>query len=240
MKKLTVLISTSPVPSHPNTEMLDRVIESVRQHLGLPFELMIVCDGPHRESVKKAYGEYKARLRKKYTAKIIASDEQIGRAMGLRRAIPLVKTPFLLVHAHDFMLTRKVDGPAVLQALETHEDVKFIRLNQRENACVGWDFRLEERPDSMIPLVKAGCWTDDPSVALTKTWKTLILPLMRSREHLEFCIMHRPGWGWKRHARLGLQGFYDHFGVCLYGGLGDEATCEHLDGRRAYVVRGAG
>lgn len=54
----TVIIPTSPIPSHPSTEIIDQTIKSIRYHLN--SKIMILIDGVREEQkdMKEVYQEY--------------------------------------------------------------------------------------------------------------------------------------------------------------------------------------
>jgi len=234
---VTAIITSSPVLAHPSTEMLHRAVGTLKLNLGVDFRLIVTCDGmaPTCRIPAGRYAEYKRRARAELAwldAEVVEHGKWLGRAGMLRRVMASVASKYVFVGVHDFELCHKVDGPGILVTLEQCPDVKFVRLNQRANLPLGWDFHLEAHAaaPAQVPVVKAGIWVDDPHFAKTETWRTIILPLLGDQRSSEQCVMGRPGWGWCARARNGFAAFYNHYGTCLYGALGAPPAMRHLDG----------
>ena len=66
--RLIVVIPTSPIRSHPSTDLIDRTIDSVRAQVGPDPFLVILCDGvrPEQMDLRDAYDRYVAELKRKY------------------------------------------------------------------------------------------------------------------------------------------------------------------------------
>ena len=63
MEPLSVLVSSSPIPSHPSTRIVSETIHSIRWHFkDAPIYLM--CDGvrPEQEHRREDYHKYKENL----------------------------------------------------------------------------------------------------------------------------------------------------------------------------------
>ena len=59
MSNITVVIPTSPIPSHPSTDILDETIFNTRQYTGA--RIIIMFDGVHESLAhrKEDYENYK-------------------------------------------------------------------------------------------------------------------------------------------------------------------------------------
>jgi hypothetical protein len=106
-EKITVLISSSPIPSHPSPWMIEETIASVRAHLP-DCEILIMQDGirPEQEEWRARYEDYKKALlficRNVYRNVLpIFFDEFLHQAEMTRRTLDQVKTPLLLFVEHD-------------------------------------------------------------------------------------------------------------------------------------------
>jgi hypothetical protein len=66
--RLICVMPTSPVKSHPSTDLIDRTIASVRQQVGPDVLLIILADGvrPEQREMLKPYHLYVAQLRRTY------------------------------------------------------------------------------------------------------------------------------------------------------------------------------
>jgi len=138
--KITVLIPTSPIPSHPDTYKIDQVIASIRHHLP-ESEIIIMCDGPRAEVMHRRtqYEEYKQRILwkahhdpawKNITVKVF-EESGVGHKHQsgiVRETLPMVKTPLVFFNEHDAPLTEDpIDFGNMARLLETG-DARIIRL----------------------------------------------------------------------------------------------------------------
>lgn len=112
---VTVLIPTSPIPSHPKTTIIDETIKTVRTHLP-NAEIIVMCDGVRDEQKDQepVYQEYLQNLLWKCNNKYknvlpIVFDEHLHQAEMTKRTLELVKTPFILFAEHDTPLTPDLD-----------------------------------------------------------------------------------------------------------------------------------
>lgn len=107
---ITALIPTSPIPSHPSTEIIERVVSAVRFHLP-ESRIIIMCDGL-RDEVKHRgpqYADYKNNL--KVLANTIWKNvvikeftEHLHQAAMTRETMKDVITPLTLFNEHDAYL----------------------------------------------------------------------------------------------------------------------------------------
>jgi len=104
--QITVLIPTSPIPSHPDTGIIEKVISSVRFHLPSAF-IVLMADGL-REEVKHREEQYKRYLHK---LQCLVGDntnmwlkcfrEHTHQAAMMCETLKYVNTPLVLFNEHD-------------------------------------------------------------------------------------------------------------------------------------------
>lgn len=125
--KITVLISSSPIPSHPSAWMIKETIASIRGHLP-DCEILIMQDGvrPEQEHMREAYETYKQELlfacRNEYHNVLpIFFDEFLHQAEMTRRTLPQVKTPHILFVEHDTPLCedQKIEWYGIVKLIES-------------------------------------------------------------------------------------------------------------------------
>ena len=152
-QQLSVLITTSPVPSNPLTDMLEQVIASlatVPQLAACP--LVLVCDGykAAKASTWKAgrvddmgaaaYDEYVAQLQ----ALVEAGDARLGaapvtllllegrhgQALAVKAGLEHVATELVLVHQHDILFMVSFDLRTVCAALRggSKHPVRYVGM----------------------------------------------------------------------------------------------------------------
>lgn len=108
-KQITVMVPTSPIPSHPSTEVIEKVLASIRFHLP-ESPIIVMADGvrPSVEHRRAQYDEYKknlAAMLPKYgdiTMREFAEPSQ--QAIMMRECLVDVKTRLILFVEHDCFL----------------------------------------------------------------------------------------------------------------------------------------
>lgn len=148
--QITVLISSSPIPSHPSTAIIKETIDSVRAHLP-ECEIIIMQDGirPEQQEWNERYEEYKRQLliliRNEHDYRNVVPifyDEFLHQAEMTRRTLDQIKTPYLLFVEHDTPLVdeAKIEWDGILRVLESgwaasvrlhHMDTEFIHPEHR-------------------------------------------------------------------------------------------------------------
>ena len=138
--RLTIVLTTSPIKTHPSTRLIEEVFESIAVLAGLgDCRKIIVADGVKvREHDKfrsgictpeamSNYRHYLSRLEALTKtegsplrgAELLVLDERHGFAHALRRGLMRVATPFVLVAQHDRSFVRPVEVSHVLDVMET-------------------------------------------------------------------------------------------------------------------------
>ena len=238
---LTVLVTTSPVPSNPSLEMISRVLDSLARWLGEDYKVLLVCDGCEgSQQVRRSYEEYKRRLRRLLSNRIYEVDKRVHQAGAVSRAFARVDTRFILLLEHDFEMVRPPETREILNALDNHREVKFVRLNKRANREAGWDRVLIPWQNVGKPrLLRTPCWSANPHFAKTEVYKEQVIPSCRDGRPLEDCLMGPPGNGRDDLERLGPLAFQRKWGTFVYGSLRDLPVVNHLDGN-TYLVKNVG
>ena len=136
--RLTIVLTTSPIKTHPSTRLIEEVFESIAVLAGLGDCRKIVADGVkvrERDKFRSGictpeamsnYRHYLSRLEALTKtegsplrgAELLALDERHGFAHALRRGLMRVATPFVLVAQHDRSFVA-VEVSHVLDVMET-------------------------------------------------------------------------------------------------------------------------
>lgn len=132
--QVTAIISTSPIPSHPNTELIDEVVANFRFHFP-DGPIVIMADGVwsgvnHRS---EQYSQYLTQLKNRYAnTKIIIWPIHRSQAFMTRWILEgyTVNTPYILFNEHDIPLRTdiKIDWDTILELLRCGR-VDVIRLS---------------------------------------------------------------------------------------------------------------
>jgi hypothetical protein len=245
---LTILTATSVIASHPSTEIIEKAVESLCKRGGVArCRHLIVCDGcaVRDHSAAQRYAEYKVRLcalvrggRFCTDVEVIELPQAVGLPGVILAGIARIRTPYVLVYEHDWVLARRIDTRGILRTLSGSRTVQYIRLNKRRTRETGWEFVL--KPDvrtRAIPLVRSSMWSANPHFAKMAYYRRLVLPRLRPRpgeakgfeEPLSRLLQYEIlNFGFDRAQR--------RWGVFVYGRLGDPALVHHLDGRTSSIA----
>lgn len=229
-KNLTVLIPTSPIPSHPSTAILDETIANIRKYTDA--KIIIMCDGVH-ESLKHREEDYK-----QYLENVMANHEKYGehkvvmfeshnhQAMMTKFVLDrLVKTPLIMFCEHDTSPIGEIPFNEMCEFIETDSVINCVRFNI-------FDKIPHEHQYLMIGSTPTGIftrtiqWSQRPHIAKTDwyrkilaTWfpdgkRTMIEDVMHSVVQVQY-------------EQLG----YDTFGLAIYTPEGNQLRSYHADGR---------
>lgn len=240
---LTLLIPASPIPSHPNTAVIERALDSLLTHLPDGAFRTIVCHDPPSPSLapdrSNAFERYLQRLERltaagKYRRLDIdvTTAPRWGHLAGsLRHTIGRVQSEFVFILQHDFFLTEHLPILDLIEMMRRHPEVKHLRLNRKANLPRLWDGRTEERRRFFaersfdgVRVCQTLAWSDNPHLARTEYYSDLILPLVGDRQTFPENVcdpLNTP----ESHAQ---------FGTFVYGAEGQASTVGHLDGA-AYI-----
>jgi hypothetical protein len=140
--RLICVMPTSPVKSHPSTDLIDRTIASVRQQVGPDVLLIILADGvrPEQREMLKPYTQYVAELRRKYGRALnpfVMQFYEHKHQVGMLRWLfdkrphlgPSIPSPHILFVEHDTPFTPDpIDWENVLSVLDgkAFEMIRFL------------------------------------------------------------------------------------------------------------------
>lgn len=124
---VTVLIPTSPIPRHPNTDLIEECLKSIRGYFETA-RIIIMADGVRKqvESRREQYEEYRRRMSEKVSrfeygrcemAYSLEPEQQSG---VLLHVLPFVTTPYVLFVEHDAILRHdpQIRWWSIFKALE--------------------------------------------------------------------------------------------------------------------------
>lgn len=231
--EITVLVPTSPIPSHPDTRIIDETISTIRTHLPTS-EIIIMLDGIREEQLEfgKNYIEYTRRLLWKAhnewtSVTILPFEEYTHQANMTRKALQLVKTPLILFIEHDTPLTP--DRPIPFEKLS--RDILSGKANSirfHHEALV-----LEVHKHLMIGEPDGDIWatyqySQRPHLASTEWYKRLLdkIPLT-AKTMIEDAVYGKLETDYRERGKAG----WDDWRTYLYYPEGDIKRSYHTDGR---------
>jgi hypothetical protein len=180
-EKITVLIPTSPIPSHPSTRIIFETIDSIRFHLP-NAEISILMDGvrPEQAAALPRYKEYARNLvegilfgdHSRITlCPFMPHTHQVGM---VRSVMPSVQTPLVLFVEHDTPLTKDpIDWEGIAGAIE-RDVVDFVRFLP-EPGIHPEHLHLMCGPVDGYPLVKTIQFSARPHVASRVFFEKMLL-----------------------------------------------------------------
>ena len=217
-ESITAVVTTSPIPSHPNTVHIDAVYGSIRHHLP-ECKILVLVDGVRAEQqhLTDKYAEYKLRLQEKnWTNVELRVFSDFTHQAGMIRTALLekrIQTPLLFWIEHDFPMNyTSIDWERVVQTLMDGE-IHCLRF------CYDDDTRYFDRPHQkeqfrrltgheMIPFTsRAGIrllpvlgMDTLPHVARTDFYENLMQVFKTGRIHVDcaesnqWIEQHYPQW----------------------------------------------
>lgn len=235
---ITVLVPTSPIPSHPSTHIVEQVIDSVRHHLP-GAEVIIGADGvrPEQEHLREGYEEYLRRLlwlADHHWGNVLVQlhDEHVHQANVTRRALEAVRTPLLLFVEHDTPVwPESIDWTNLAHAIRCGA-ANLVRFHHEAHVLpVHQHMMLDREPLEVAgaPLLRTVQWSQRPHLASAAYYRTLLdawfPPTSRTMiEDRMHGIVHN---AYREH---GLTGWEQHR-LWMYAPPGDIKRSGHLDGR---------
>lgn len=199
---MSVLVTTSPVPSNPSTMMLQAVLSSFSRVEGLTAcPLVIVCDGFRQASGKSTWkaGQITEDAAERYEgflqnlegllntgvlapgSRLVVLNGHNGQALALQAGLAQVETPFVCVHQHDLEFMFDFGLQRVLDVLEDgSNDVKYVGMpllvNLHYEACA-WQHhgvRVQEMECGGLRLVPTVFWYDSTHITSVEQYRTLV------------------------------------------------------------------
>lgn len=181
---LTILIPTSPIPSHPDTRVIDQTIESVRFHHPTA-EILIMIDGvrPEQEHRREDYEKYVQSLvwdcnfRWNNVVPIVFPDHQ-HQANMTRETLDYVRTPLVMFVEHDTPLV--LDWPydwENLFVLSASDDIDMIRFHFESHIHPEHEFMtIDKEVITMhgVPVRRTVQWSQRPHLAKAEYYRRIL------------------------------------------------------------------
>lgn len=183
-EKITIVVPTSPIPSHPSASLIEQTITAVRYHLP-DCPMLIQADGVREEQEK---------FRKQYEAYLLRMDDGINAAKYgpcrmkrfsefrhqvamMRETLDFIETPLLLYLEHDFLLLPEyVDWKGIVRAIES-ESLNQIRLYYWSSIIPEhWSLMVDREPLYFhgVPVLRTVQWSQHPQVASKQLYRNLL------------------------------------------------------------------
>ena len=187
---VTILISTSPIKSHPGTRIIEKCIDSLRKHFPTA-KIVIMADGVREEqaSYSTAYTEYLMRLAmmmNQWSPVVLMPHARfLHQAEMTRRALEsCVDTPLILFCEHDCFFLSGLpvdwDGLAAMVQSGTANVVNFHCqwepwvIPEHQHLMLDKERQWFQANGWNVPYLRSIQWTQRPHLASAEFYRKLI------------------------------------------------------------------
>lgn len=232
---ITVIVPSSPCPSHPSIAMIEETITSVAQRFS-EAEFIVTCDGVREsyEHRRKDYSRYLRDLNDRFwdqdNVKIVAYDTPRHQSGMLARALPDVKTRLLMYVEHDCPLTGDVPEDLIASAVLSG-DADVVRLYPFTSIEPEHEHMMLEHQvvGDGLPARRTWQWSQRPHVASVSYYRSVIEPMLDDRrprfiEEMMASVCSTAFVEW------GMLGWYRHR-LVIFEPEGNVQRSLHTDGR---------
>lgn len=237
--RITVVITTSPIPSHPSTAVIAETVESIRAQPDLAdAEILILADGvrPEQRDRTGDYHEYLRRLcwlteHRWHNVVPFISTRHRHQAGLLREHLHLIESPLMLFVEHDTPLLGEIPWRDLGDVIAI-AGANVVRLAHEAQILEPHrHMMLDAVPTEFagVPVVRTRQWSQRPHLARTNYYRevmgtyfgadsrTMIEDVMHGV--VDQSVLADGELGWWQHA------------VVIYHPPGDIKRSTHLDGR---------
>lgn len=184
---ITILIPTSPIPSHPSTKILDETIGTVRFHFP-DADILIMCDGvrPEQEHRRDDYERYvqevcwKANFEWRNVYPIVFGGHE-HQANMTRAALDYVRTPLILFVEHDtpIVTDEPINWSQIIPMMKDINEIDVLRLHSEALIHPEHEYLMDGPVVHSygVPMRMTHQWSQRPHVAKTGYYRRLL------REH---------------------------------------------------------
>lgn len=235
---ITVVVTTSPIPSHPSTAIIDETITSVRAHLP-DAEIILMCDGvrPEQEHMRSAYENYLQRVLWSadhvwgHTLPLI-HDKHLHQAGCTKHALRHVHTPLLLFVEGDTPLTDGHIPWAAISKTILFGDAHVVRFHHEASILEPHRYlMLDDDPQDVrgVPLTRTVQWSQRPHLASVAWYRELLARWFPTDEpeFIEDQVYGRLITAYERDGEMG----WMNWRTWIYTPDGNIQRSYHTDGR---------
>lgn len=234
---ITVLVTCSPIPSHPNTEILEETIESVRAQLP-DAEIILSFDGvraeqEHRRADYEAFIQRALWLADHRWGNVLPliHAEHLHQAVCTKRALEHVRTPLMLFVEHDTPLTGEIPWGDLAETILAG-DANVIRMHHEASVLEPHRYlMLDDEPQKVrsVPMMRTIQWSQRPHLASVAWYRELLGRWFPAdeKDFIEDVVYGRLITAHERDGDMGWMGWR----TWIYTPDGDIKRSYHTDGR---------
>ena len=222
---ITIVVATSVLPSHPDTDIIDETISAIRSHFP-DNEIILQMDGLREERLarKADYDEYKSKVLWKCMHEWknilpIIFDEHCHQTTMMKRTIDLIDTAAMLYVEGDAPITPdcKIDWQKCLDMLE-YNKANTIRFHFESVIPEEHGYLMFGLEDGFMRTTQ---WSQRPHLSTVKYYRDTVLPFSEEKTFIED----------RFHGKVQDDG-WDQHKLWIYHPEGSIKRSYHLDGRR--------
>ena len=223
---MTIIVPTSPIKSHPSTEIIDQTIESIRHHTDM--DIIITIDGvrPEQKDLEPQYQEYVRKLLWKCNFEYknvipLLFEKHMHQSGMIKEALEYVKTPLVMFVEHDTPLVTdmEIDWKAISKDI-LGGVANVIRFHFEAKIPEEHEYLMVHEKD-MPNLVATKQWSQRPHVAGTAFYKDIMQFFSPDAN----CFIEDLIYG------KCVEGNWDDWKVFIYHPAGNIKRSLNLDGR---------
>lgn len=221
--RLSTIITASPLPSHPDFEILAETVESVRERLPKQ-EIVIAFDGPRAPN--ETYEEHIRRVAwwaNQYWPEVWIHYSGVWKhqAGTIKDVLPHINTGALLMLEADTPLTGEIPWNDLVSLLYV-EAFNSIRLHYDASIHPDHEYLMKgHTPSKGFDVLRTVQWSQRPHITLTQYYKDVLSGLPdTARTYVEDWIYGPVANSPWEHNKLG-----------IFKPPGDMKRSYHLDGR---------
>jgi len=180
--ELTILISTSNIPSHPSTKIIEDTIKNLRSYRELKdVEIIIMIDDLRPELKHRTYEYEKYIQRLLWLCNVkwknilpVITKEWLHQANTTKYCLDFIKTKNILYVEHDCSLTGDIPFNEINEILK-YDTVNYIRLHYSTEIHEQHKYLMREsKTINSVPLLKTIQWSQRPHFSTVSFYKKIL------------------------------------------------------------------
>lgn len=181
--QLTIIVSTSSIPSHPSTEIIEEVIDNLKSYEELKEVKIVIMIDEIREEFKGREMDYEKYINnlirlcnfKWKNVLPIIFKEHLHQAVTTKVTLnKYVDTPFVMFVEHDTPLIGEIDFNHIFKAFDNPK-VNSIRFHLMSMIHKDHEYLMEGLSViNEVPLMKTIQWSQRPHITRTSFYKEIM------------------------------------------------------------------
>ena len=225
---LTIIITASVIPSHPDITMIKETMKSLDLINHKNSKIILAHDYSDKKEYKAYLKNLENYVENMENVQIVVRDDWGHLTGNVRNAMKYVKTKYILLVQHDFPFIQAVDIHKIIEDLKSTPELKYIRFNKRNNNQIsGWEKEFnynnlynKYQVNKNYSYISSPNWSDNNHICSTEYYNNVILKISKDKTAMENNLKNI-----KRDNK-----FMNKFGPYIFGDLNQKAYINHLDG----------